>query len=149
MLKSSARRTLVAASAFVGLGASLVFADAVDDRQATMKAIGKAIGALAAIAKGEAPFDAAVVKENASTIAAKLEAYKDMFPEGSQKGGKETWAKPEAWTDRAGFEAARRKAHDAAVALAAVSNESQFGSALGALGDGCKGCHEKYRRPKD
>jgi len=127
----------------------VVFADAVDDRQATMKAVGKAIGKLAAIAKGEAPFDAGVVKENASTIATKLEAYKDMFPEGSQKGAKETWAKPEAWTDRAGFEAARMKAHDAALALAAVTDESKFGAALGALGNGCKGCHEKYRRQKD
>lgn len=149
MLKTTIAKGLIAGAAIVALGASLALADAVEDRQAAMKAVGKAMGALAAIAKKEAPFDAAVVKENADIIAAKFEAAKTLFPDGSEKGAVETYAKPDIWSDRAGFDAALAKAHEAAVAMAAVTEESQFGAALGALGNGCKGCHEKFRRPKE
>ena len=149
MLTSSFTKSLAAGAAILGLAASLAWADAIEDRQAVMKQNGKNIGALAAIAKKEQPFDAAVVKENASAIAADLEKVKGMFPPGSEKGAKETYAKPEIWSDMAGFEAELKKAQDAALELAKVTDESQFGAALGALGNGCKGCHDKFRRPKD
>lgn len=149
MLKPSFFQALAAGAAILGVSASLALAGPIEDRQAAMKSNGKAIGALAAIAKKEAKFDAAVVKKNAETIAENLEAVKDMFPEGSDKGPPETYAKPEIWTDREGFEAARIKAYKAAEAMAMVTDEAKFGEALGALGNGCKGCHEKFRRPKD
>lgn len=140
--------TAVGAIAF-GIISGTAMADAITDRQAKMKEIGGAIKALAAIAKKEAPFDAAVVNKNASLIAANLEAAKSMFPKGSEKGEKETWAKPEIWSDMAGFEAALGTAIDAAKKLAAVSDESKFLPGLKALGGGCGGCHKKFRRPKE
>ena len=121
----------------------------IEDRQALMKGIGKAMGAIVAMAKKESPFDAAVVNASASTISGNLEKAKDFFPDGSFAGPPETWAKPEISQDRAGFDQARMKAHEAAVAMAGVTEESQLGAALGALGEGCKGCHEKFRRPKE
>ncbi len=135
---------LATVSGLVMLGvATAAYAGAIEDRQAAMKAIGKAIGELAKIAKKEAPFDAAVVKANAEIIQQKLEAAKAMFPDDSKPGGAvETWAKPEVWTDRAAFDAADAKAQEAAKKMAAVTTEAEFGPALGELGGACKGCHE-------
>ena len=132
----------------LAVGASICFAGPIEDRQKAMKKNGADIKVLAEIAEGKSPFDAAVVKTNAESIAAVLETVKDMFPQGSESGPPETWAKPETWSDPAGFEAARTAARDAAAALAGVTDQAQYGEALGKLGNGCKNCHEKFRRPK-
>ena len=111
--------------------------------------VGGAMQNLAAIAKKEAPFDAGVVKRNAGTIAEALKKSADLFPEGSDKGDVETWAKPEIWSDRADFEKKLETAEAEAVALQSVTVESAFPPALGKLGDACKACHQTYRRPKE
>ena len=140
--------TIAACVMSVSFAASLATAGPIEDREATMKAVGKAMTALASIAKKERPFEAAFVKENADIIHTKLVAVKDMFPPGSEKGG-ETEAKPEIWTDRAGFEAALENGQQASSAMATVVAEDQFMPALGKLGSACKGCHDKFRQPKD
>jgi cytochrome c556 len=48
-----------------------------------------------------------------------------------------------------GFKAAGEKAGAAVVALAATTDEAGFKAAFPAVGEGCKGCHEKFRRPKE
>jgi cytochrome c556 len=142
--------TAAAAGAVMLATAGAVWAGAIEDRQAAMKEIGKAIGELAKIAKKEAPFDASVVKANAELIAQKLESAKAMFPDDTKPGGAvETWAKAEIWTDRATFDALDGKAQEAAMKMAAVTDEAAFGPALGELGGSCKACHEKFRRPKE
>ena len=72
-----------------------------------------------------------------------------MFPEGSEKGDAETWAKAEVWSDPDGFKKSLKQSHEAAVAMASVTDEAAFGPALGKLGNSCKTCHDKYRRPKE
>ena len=139
----------VACSILLALMTNGSAAGPIEDRQALMKGVGKAMGAIVAMAKKESPFDAALVNASASTISGNLEKVKDFFPDGSFAGPPETWAKPEISQDRAGFDQARMKAHEAAVAMAGVAEESQLGAALGTLGEGCKGCHEKFRRPKE
>lgn len=121
---------------------------AIKDRQHTMEEIGDSMQALAAIAKKEAPFDAAVVQKNGGRIAELLEKAAGLFPEGSDRGEVETWAKAEIWSDAQGFTKALDQAHDAAVAMKGVSKEAAFAPALGRLGSGCKNCHQAYRRPK-
>jgi len=121
---------------------------AIKARHEAMEEIGKSIGALAAIAKKEAPFEAAIVKENADRIAKLLEKSAGLFPEGSDKGDVETWAKAEIWSDPDGFKKSLEQCHAAAAEMASVTEEAAFGPALGKLGNGCKGCHDKYRRPK-
>jgi cytochrome c556 len=121
----------------------------IKDRQQAMKDIGGAMKKLGAIAKKEAPFDAGVVEENAGIIAESLKEVADLFPEGSDKGDVETWAKPAIWTDHADFEEKRETAEAKAVALRSVASEAEFGPALGELGNACKSCHKVYRRPKD
>ncbi|MGE0211502.1 MAG: cytochrome c [Parvibaculaceae bacterium] len=139
----------VCSTVAAGLFAAAAFAGPIEDRQKAMEQVGDAMKILAAIAKKQQPFDAAVVKAEAEKAAAAFEKAKDLFPEGSDKGEKETYAKPEIWTDRATFDADLKKAHDAAVAMAAVTEEGQFMPALQALGGNCKGCHDRFRRPKE
>jgi len=112
-----------------------------DDREATMKDVGKNFKALVQMSKGA--FDAAMAADHGNAIAADLEKFKDMFPEGSQTGDKN--AKPEIWTDRAGFEEKRMAAVAAAQALAKTTDAATFTTAFKTLGGTCGACHEKYR----
>ena len=137
---------IVVAGVVLGASLAVVAADAFHDRRAAMEAVGDAMKPLGAIAKKQAPFDAAVVKANATTIADNLKKASTLFPAGS--GGGESRAKAEIWTDTAGFEKGMKEAHAAAVALQSVSDEAAYGPALGALGSTCKSCHDKYRLPK-
>ena len=120
--------------------------DPATQRHEAMEMVQESFKPLRAIAVKEAPFDAAVVKKNATTILEKLKEAHGLFPEGS--GGGETRAKAEIWTDRAGFDQAMKDAQAAATALAAVTVEADYVPAVKALGGGCKGCHDKYRLPK-
>jgi cytochrome c556 len=54
-----------------------------------------------------------------------------MFPVGSEKGAKETWAKPDIWKDNAKFLAGFPKAIDLAKAVAATKDEAAFKTANG------------------
>lgn len=123
--------------------------DPIVERQKTMEAVGKAMKALGGIARQEAPFDAKVVQQNAATIADRLEHAQSLFPEGSGSGAHETWAKGEIWTNRSDFDSTLKSAHEAAVALATVSDEAAYRPALGKLGQNCRNCHDSFRRPKD
>jgi cytochrome c556 len=144
-LSKKAVSSLVAALAVAG-AAAVVAADAYQERHMAMEEVGDAMKSLSAIAKKEAPFDAAVVKANATAIADNLKKASTLFPAGS--GGGESRAKPEIWTDAAGFEKLMKDAHEAAVALQSVTDEASYRPALGALGGNCKSCHDMYRLPK-
>ena len=138
--------SLVVALSLGAAAAVAIAADAYQDRHMAMEAVGDAMKPLGAMAKKAAPFDAAVVKASATTIADNLKKAQGLFPAGSSGG--ESRAKPEIWTDAAGFEKGMKDATAAAVALQSVSDEAAFGPALGALGGNCKSCHDKYRIPK-
>jgi cytochrome c556 len=121
---------------------------AIKARHEAMEAVGDAMGPLGAIAKGEAPFDAAVVEKNAGIITENLKKAATLFPDGSDKGDVETWAKAEVWSSSADFELKMQTARAQAEALQAVTEEAAFRPALGKLGSSCKSCHQDYRRPK-
>jgi cytochrome c556 len=148
----SNRRPMTVASSLVAmaLAASAVLAASpIEDRQAAMKAVGKATGELAKIAKKETKFDAATVKANAEIIHDKLGVAKALFPEGSGQGqGLKTRALPEIWTDHATFEAALTRAEEASLAMSKVTSEKEFMPALEKLGGACKNCHDKFRKPE-
>lgn len=146
-LVSSSRTAIIGLAAVIGVTGA-AFAGPIEDRQAAMKNVGKAMGALAAIAKKEAPFDAGVVNSNATALADNVKTAKGHFPDGSATGDKETWAKAAIWQNKADFDAKADKSVEAAMAMAAVTAEGNFGAALGALGNTCKACHTDYRRPK-
>lgn len=135
--------------AILGLGATLALAGPIEDRQAGMKQVGKAMGSFAAIAKGQAKYDAAAVKASSDSMLEGMKKAFANFTPGSDKGPPETWAKPEIWSDPEGVKAAEDKALKAVEAMAATTDEAGFKTALAGLGEGCKGCHSKYRRPKE
>jgi cytochrome c556 len=139
---------LVTTLALAGLAVAAE-SDPISDRQDEMEGSNKAMKTLSGIARKQAPFDAAVVQQNATAIASHLDTAKGLFPEGSDKGGMDTWAKPEIWTHRADFDTKLEAAHAAAVDLAKVADEAAYLPALGKLGNACKACHESYRRPKE
>jgi cytochrome c556 len=154
MLSQSLFKIAIAATVVLGLGASLAQAapdDSIMARQTFMKARAKALGPLVAIMKGEASYDAAVVKASLDAINAAWDLAKDAnpFAPDSAKGDKvETWAKPEVWSDPEGFKAASEADAKAMAALAASTDETSFKAAFTAVGNSCKGCHDKFTRPK-
>ena len=155
MLSGKLLKILAAGTLVLGLGASLAHAgpdEEITARQTLMKARGKALGPLVAIMKGEAPYDAAVVKAGLDAMNAAWEAAKgaNPFAPDSVKGDKvETWAKPEIWSDPDGFKATGEAFGKAYADLAASTDEASFKVAFTALGNSCKGCHDKFRRPKE
>jgi cytochrome c556 len=142
-LAFSAGFSIVLAGAW---GAGMAADDPAHQRHEAMETVQESFKPLRAIAVKEAPFDAAVVKKNATTILEKLKEAHGLFPEGS--GGGDSRAKAEIWTDRAGFDQKMKDAQAAATAMAAVTEEAAFVPAMKSLGGACKGCHDKYRLPK-
>lgn len=128
--------------------AAMTATEAIRERQKEMEGIRDGMMTLGAIAKKQQPFDAEVVKTTAATIAVHLEQAAGLFPEGSDQGDVQTWAKPEIWSDRAQFDELLASSRQAAVALQGVTEAEAFPAALGALGNGCKSCHDLYRLPK-
>ncbi|HSD67599.1 MAG TPA: cytochrome c [Vicinamibacteria bacterium] len=144
-LSKPAVGSLVVTGLILGVSLAVLAGDAYQDRHMAMETVNDAAKPLFAMAKKAAPFDAAVVKQSATTIAESLEKAAALFPPGS--GGGESLAKPEVWADAAGFEKTMKDAQAAAVALQSVADEAAFAPALRALGGSCKACHDKYRLP--
>lgn len=143
-------KKLILAFALTALSATASFADPIADRQAIMKAMGKAVGSVAPIAKGEAPFDAAAVTAAFAAVnenAAKIDVAA-LFPAGSDKG--DTTAAPKIWEDAAGFLAAvdKLKADAAAAAASNPADLAAFQAQFGALTKNCGACHEVNRIKK-
>ena len=148
---SLTKRTLAFAAGFSivlagAWGVGLAADDPAHQRHEAMEMVQESFKPLIGMARKEAPFDAAVVKKNSTMILEKLKEAHGLFPEGS--GGGDSRAKPEIWTDRAGFDQAMKDAQAATAALATVTDEAAFGPAIKTLGGSCKGCHDKYRLPK-
>lgn len=134
-----------------GAGAGLAAGSAdelITARQAEMKTNMKAMKALVSILKGETPYDAAAVKAAAQSItdAQSEGTAKGVWDAATQNGATvNSGAKPEIWSDAAGFAAAWKKLDSAVATLAATSDETSFKAAFPALGAACKSCHETYR----
>ena len=119
-----------------------------DDRSAVMKAIGGATAQLAGIAKGEKPYDAAVVKSSLETISAKIKTFPPLFPAG--KVEEDGHANPAIWENLDDFKAHADKLGATADSLVAQlpADQAAVGAALGQIGAICGDCHQKYRLKK-
>jgi cytochrome c556 len=144
---------LITGALAAGLSVGLAWAaadDAIKGRQGCMKASGKMMGEMAKMFKGEMAYDAAVIKAVTTEHDAACADWAKWWGEDTQKGETaETWAKPEIWSDATGFKAAGEAFYPKYVAVKDSTDEAGFKAAFPALGDGCKGCHEKFRRPKE
>jgi len=128
--------------------AAMTATDAIKQRQKEMEGVRDGMTILGSIAKQDKAFDAEVVSASAAKIAGHLAQAAELFPEGSDTGEVQTWAKPEIWTDRENFDKMMASTHQAAVDMQSVTEFEAFPPALGKLGNGCKSCHDLYRIPK-
>ncbi|WP_337266371.1 c-type cytochrome [Oryzifoliimicrobium ureilyticus] len=114
-------------------------------REAIMKKIGGSVGALAGIAKGEKPYDAAAVKTALSTIAENARAFPAQFD--NSKAATDKLASPKIWENFDDFKNRSEKlAADAdQLAAATPADAAAVGAAVKTLGANCSGCHQIYR----
>lgn len=115
-------------------------------RQQLMKENGAAFGALAAIAKGQKPYDAATVKASLDKLSEVSKDFHDYFPKGSETGF-ESEASIKVWEDSAGFKAANDKyvADIQSVAANPPADQAAVASAVGVIGANCGACHQTFR----
>ncbi|WP_454656290.1 c-type cytochrome [Bosea beijingensis] len=141
------RTALVLASLGLGLTAVMAQSNPIAERKDAMKAVGAATRDGAAMAKGEAAFDAAKAQAIFKTYADAAKKVPTLFPDSSKTGG-ETTAASKIWEDQAGFKAAFAKFETDAAAGATVANLDGFRSAFGGATKNCGTCHEVYRIKK-
>ena len=142
------RTVFAAAILALGIGALVAEESPIKARKALMKANGDHAKIVAAMAKGEAPFDAAKARTAFATFHGAAVKMPNLFPENS-KTGEETAALPKIWEDMADFKARFAKfAKDAEEAQASVTDLASLKTALGVVGKDCGGCHELYRKKK-
>lgn len=153
MVSGKLFKIVTAGAIVLGLGVTLAYAsadDAIKGRQGCMKAHGKTTGELAAMFKGEKPYDAAAIQASLAEMDAGCAGWDKWWGADTQKGETlETWAKPEVWSDPEGFKAAGGAFYDKYLVLKATADEAGFKVAFPEFGSTCKGCHEKFRRPKE
>jgi len=145
---------LMAGVLALSVGAGVAFAamsadDAIKARKACMKmGHGGVMKAAVPVMKGQAKFDAAALKAAFDAEDAVCKDWSMWWGADTQKGDKEeTHALPAIWTDPKGFEAAAGKWYAADQNMRKATDEASFKAAFPAVGDGCKGCHEKFRAP--
>jgi cytochrome c556 len=141
-------RSLVVAGALL-IGVSAVMAqDAAKDAQTLMKATGKSAGALAAISKGEKPYDQAAVDASFKQFEETAKKLPTLFP-ASMKGAKlegDYQTSPKIWDDKAGFdEHIASFAKTVTEAKDKIKDVETLKANFGAVGKQCGGCHETYR----
>lgn len=141
-------KKMILAVSLLAAAMSVVHADPVEDREKLMKSFGKEIGALAGVAKGETPFDAAAVQATFKALdehAQKFDA-EALFP----KGVLGESASPKIWEDWAGFTAAvdKYKADVSAAAATAPADLDAFKATFGKVAGNCGACHETFRVKK-
>jgi cytochrome c556 len=129
-------------------GAALAQDGPIKQRQALMKKNGEATKVVAAMLKGEKPYDAAAAAGAMKSIGGTLDEFITLFPDGSTS--KDSAAKPEIWQNKKDFNewATGLKGETEKAAAAAAGGMDGFKKAFGEVSQYCKGCHEKYRVPK-
>jgi cytochrome c556 len=142
------RTALVVGALLLGAGAVMAQQDQVKQAQTVMKGNGKNAGALAAMVKGEKPYDQATVDAALAQLEDTAKKLPTLFP-ASIKGMKADgdYSSPDKiWDDKAGFDE-----HIASFAKAVsdasgkVKDLDTLKAVLPAIGKQCGSCHETYR----
>ncbi len=148
------KRLFLAFAAIACLGTALPAAaqfakpeDAIKYRKAAFTVMAAHFGRVAAMANGRIPFDAKAAASNAEIANMMAALPYAGFVDGSDKG--DTKAKTEIWSERDKFNASASKMQDEMAKLNAVAKTGDLGAiktAVGAVGQACKGCHDNYRK---
>ena len=132
--------TLSLATAAVSAGSP------VEERQATMKAVGQSMKEGSALTSA---FDAAKAKTTMDSVAGAAKKLKGLYPADSGADPKAA-ADPKIWQNKADFDKrwprwARRHARPARPPR---RTPTSFKTSFKAVGDTCKACHDAYRMKK-
>ena len=122
----------------------------VKERMDAMKAMGGAMKQIAAMMKGQSPFDAMTASQAGMTINEKSAGLIKLFPKGS--GDASSYAKPEVWSKWDEFGAGAKALTAASTKLADAEMDASKNDVMAlfaGVGKTCKGCHETFRRPKE
>ena len=121
-------------------------------RGAHMQLFSFNLGTLGAMAQEKTPYDA----QAASIAAANLAAIAGVnqagyWLEGTDTSVEGSRAKPEIWTDTAGFEQDNADLLAASIALSEVAGNGldALKAGFGPVGQACGACHEDYRAPRN
>jgi len=135
----------------LGAGAVMAQQDVLKNAQTYMKGNGKNAAALAAMVKGEKPYDQAAVDTAFAQFEDTIKVLPTLFPESVKglvaEGDYNT--SPKIWEDKAGFSehiASFSKA--VSEAKAQVKDLDSLKAAFPAVGKQCGGCHETFRIKK-
>lgn len=120
---------------------------AIHYRQAAYTLIGWNFGPMVQMVRGKSPWDAAAFARHAERVAFIAPQLLEGFPEGSGSGA-ETEARPEIWTDAAGFKSKMDDFVRESKQLAEVArtgDEAKTKEQFKATAGTCKACHDRYR----
>jgi cytochrome c556 len=122
--------------------------DVIKFRQSVYTVVGWHVRPMGAMVKGQMPYDQAEFARNAEVVAMMSTVAPHGFTPGSDKGAN-TRAKPEIWSDAAGFKKVMDNFQAEATKLAQVAKTAtsvdQVRGQFGALGKSCGACHDAYR----
>ena len=147
------RKYLLAVSAVVmtltttGAAAQAKPEDVIKYRQSVYKVMNWNFGPMAAMVKGDKPYDKEAFARHAAIVSQMSPLAMEGFAAGSDKGA-ETKAKPEIWAKPADFKEKMDKMVGETKKLAAISTTGSFDDIkkqFGATGGACKACHDDYR----
>jgi cytochrome c556 len=116
-------------------------------RQGVYGIMGWNFGPMAAMVKGEKPYDKEAFAKHAANVAAVSPMALEGFGPGTDKGA-ETKAKPEIWTKMDDFKSKMAKMNEETAKLASIAKTGSFDDIkkqFGATGGSCKACHDDYR----
>ena len=122
--------------------------DAVNYRQSALTLISSHFGRMQTTVRGQTPYDAAAIQANVDLLKTLSSLPWAAFTTGTQAGSN---AKPEVWSDAAGFKKAQQKFEAAVVTLSEVAGKGdleKLRAASGDVGASCKACHDAYRVKK-
>ncbi len=119
-----------------------------DTRQGLFKVVVNYFGPIVGMARGQIPFDAAVVEANANKINQLALMVPDLFKKDTSDFDLDTEAKADIWENLDDFNAKAATLAERAAALAAAASEGKGPAmkAFGQVGGACKGCHDDFRQ---
>lgn len=121
--------------------------DVIKYRQSVYKVMGWNFGPMAAMVKGEKPYDKEAFARHALIVSQMSPLAMEGFAAGSDKGA-ETKAKPEIWTKSADFKEKMDKMVSETGKLATVARSGSFDEIkkqFGTTGGTCKTCHDDFK----
>jgi cytochrome c556 len=122
---------------------------AVKYRQSVYKVILWNFGPMAAMVRGQAPWDQEEFARRAERVATMAPMLIEGYPRGSgPEAGVHTRARPELWSNMEEFRSLMKTMETRAADLANVArggDADKTRAAFGELGKACGACHDKYR----